>query len=57
MSLMNLLMKRRSIRKYTKDKIDEAIIKKILQAGMLVPSSRAIVNANIKVSHLGLKRS
>ena len=42
MSLMNLLMKRRSIRKYTKDKIDEAIIKKILQAGMLVPSSRAI---------------
>ncbi len=40
MNLEELLRKRRSIRKYTKDEIDTDTLQKILQAGLLAPSSR-----------------
>lgn len=42
MELLELLQKRRSIREYTDEVISEAALKKILQAGLLAPSSRAI---------------
>lgn len=40
MNLEDLLLKRRSIRKYTKEDIDPDTLQKILQAGLLAPSSR-----------------
>ena len=40
MELINLMKKRRSIRKYSGEKIDEDKIEKILQAGFLAPRSR-----------------
>lgn len=42
MELLELLQKRRSIRKYTDEDIAEETLEKILQAGLLTPSSRAI---------------
>lgn len=42
MELLELIQKRRSIRKYTDEHIAEESLKKILQAGLLAPSSRAI---------------
>ena len=40
MELMDLILKRRSVRKYTDDEIPEEKLDKILQAGLLAPSSR-----------------
>lgn len=42
MELLELLQRRRSIRKYTDEDIAEETLEKILQAGLLAPSSRAI---------------
>ena len=42
MELLKLLQSRRSIRKYTGDRISDETLEKILQAGLLAPSSRAI---------------
>lgn len=42
MELLELLQKRRSIRKYTTGDIAQDKLEKILQAGLLAPSSRAI---------------
>ena len=42
MELLSLLRKRRSIRKYTGERIPDEALDKILQAGLLAPSSRAI---------------
>lgn len=42
MELLDILQKRRSIRKYTGEDIAQDKLKKILQAGLLAPSSRAI---------------
>ena len=42
MELLELLQKRRSIRKYTGEDISGEKLEKILQAGLLSPSSRAI---------------
>lgn len=42
MELLELLQKRRSIRKYTGEHIPEDKLERILQAGLLAPSSRAI---------------
>ena len=40
--LLELLQKRRSVRKYTAENISQDKLEKILQAGLLAPSSRAI---------------
>ena len=40
MSLMNTILKRRSVRKYTDQDIDEDTLKQIVQAGLLAPTSR-----------------
>ena len=40
MELMDTLLKRRSIRKYTGEVIPEETLQRILQAGLLVPTSR-----------------
>lgn len=40
MDILDVIRKRRSIRKYTGEKIDEAVLDKITQAGLLAPSSR-----------------
>lgn len=40
MELMNLLLARRSIRKYTGEDIPEETLRQILQAGLLAPTSR-----------------
>lgn len=40
MDLLKTLLRRRSIRKYTEDAIPEEKLNKILQAGMLAPTSR-----------------
>ncbi len=40
MELMDVILKRRSIRKYKNDDIPEDKIKKILQAGLLAPTSK-----------------
>lgn len=40
MELMNVLQTRRSIRKYTDRQIPEETLRKILQAGLLAPTSR-----------------
>lgn len=42
MELLELMRSRRSIRKYTGKPIDDTALEKILQAGLLAPSSRAI---------------
>lgn len=42
MELLELMRKRRSVRKYTGEKIADENLEKILQAGLLAPSSRAI---------------
>lgn len=42
MELLKLLQSRRSIRKYTDEHISDETLEKILQAGLLAPSSRAI---------------
>ena len=42
MELPELLQKRRSVRKYTAESISQDKLEKILQAGLLAPSSRAI---------------
>lgn len=42
MELLKLLQRRRSIRKYTDERISDETLEKILQAGLLAPSSRAI---------------
>lgn len=42
MDLLELLRKRRSIRKYTAEPVPEITLEKILQAGLLAPSSRGI---------------
>ena len=42
MELLELLQKRRSIRKYTGEDIARDKLEKVLQAGLLAPSSRAI---------------
>lgn len=42
MELLELLQKRRSIRKYTDEDIAQDKLERILQAGLLAPSSRAI---------------
>ncbi len=40
MELMNVILKRRSVRKYKDEAIPEETLKKILQAGLLAPTSR-----------------
>jgi nitroreductase len=40
MDLMSILLKRRSIRNYTDQDIPEESLKRILEAGLLAPSSR-----------------
>ena len=40
MDLMDVLLKRRSVRKYADERIPEEILTKILQAGLLAPTSR-----------------
>ncbi len=40
MELMELIMKRRSIRRYTDAEVSEQTLKSILQAGLLAPTSR-----------------
>lgn len=42
MELLKLLQSRRSIRKYAGERISDETLEKILQAGLLAPSSRAI---------------
>lgn len=42
MELLKLLQSRRSIRKYADEHISDETLEKILQAGLLAPSSRAI---------------
>ena len=42
MELLKLLQSRRSIRKYTDEHISDETLEKILKAGLLAPSSRAI---------------
>ncbi len=42
MELLKLLQSRRSIRRYTGEHISDETLEKILQAGLLAPSSRAI---------------
>ena len=42
MELLKLLQSRRSIRKYTGERISDETLEKILLAGLLAPSSRAI---------------
>ena len=42
MELLEILQKRRSVRKYTAENISQDKLEKILQAGLLAPSSRAI---------------
>lgn len=38
--MMNLIMKRRSIRKFKEEKLSDEIIQKIVQAGLLAPTSK-----------------
>ena len=40
MELMDVILKRRSIRKYTGEDIPEETLRQILQAGLLSPTSR-----------------
>ena len=40
MTLLDVMLKRRSIRKYTDDKISDEDLNKILTAGLLAPTSR-----------------
>ena len=40
MELMDVILKRRSIRKYTGEEIPEETLRQILQAGLLAPTSR-----------------
>ena len=40
MELLDILKKRKSIRKYTDEQIPEEYIEKILEAGKLAPSGR-----------------
>ena len=40
MELMDVLLKRRSVRKYTDQDIPEETLRKVLQAGLLAPTSR-----------------
>lgn len=40
MEIMDVMLKRRSIRKYTDDSIPASQLKKIVQAGLLAPTSR-----------------
>lgn len=40
MELMNVILKRRSVRKYADQAVPEDTLKKILQAGLLAPTSR-----------------
>lgn len=39
-NLLDLVMKRRSIRKFKDEKLDKELIKKVLSAGLLAPSSK-----------------
>ena len=40
MELTDIILKRRSVRKYKDEAIPEETLKKILQAGLLAPTSR-----------------
>ena len=40
MELLDIMLRRRSIRKYTKDPVPEETLNRILQAGLLAPTSR-----------------
>ena len=40
MELMDIILKRRSVRKYLEEPIPEDKLEKILQAGLLAPTSR-----------------
>lgn len=50
MELLELMRKRRSVRRYTGEKIADESLEKILQAGLLAPSSRAIYPAEFVVT-------
>ena len=47
MELLEILQKRRSVRKYTAENISQDKLEKILQAGLLAPSSRANYNVEL----------
>ena len=42
MELLDVMLQRRSVRKYTKEPVSEEKLEKILQAGLLAPTSRNI---------------
>ena len=50
MELLEVMRKRRSVRRYTDEKITGESLEKILQAGLLAPSSRAIYPAEFVVT-------
>lgn len=49
MELFETMLKRRSIRKYTEEKISQEKLNKILQAGLLAPSSRNLKSCELIV--------
>lgn len=49
MDLLDLMLKRRSVRKYTDEEIPKEKLNKILQAGLLAPTSRNLKPCNFLV--------
>ena len=49
MDLLDVMLKRRSVRKYTDDEIPKEKMNKILQAGLLAPTSRNLKPCNFLV--------
>lgn len=49
MDLLDVMLKRRSVRKYTEDEIPNEKMNKILQAGLLAPTSRNLKPCNFLV--------
>ena len=49
MDLLDVMLKRRSVRKYTDEEIPTEKLNKILQAGLLAPTSRNLKPCNFLV--------
>ena len=49
MDLLDVMLKRRSVRKYTEDEIPNEKMNRILQAGLLAPTSRNLKPCNFLI--------
>ena len=56
MDLLEIMRNRRSVRKYTGERIDDEKIEKVLQAGMLSASSLSLIHIYLGSTDLGFNR-